>query len=149
MTLIAKTIVRDQLWVITDGDRKIGNVEADQSGYCIKIGGDIKHYSSTKSIEQTLQVSFDKPITLESHEETPFAYWPVEGNTFNNFYDIKRKLHVYTKSKKSLCYHCAGYFNIKMNDEWETIFCPKYIFIQRYPYNGPFKTEDEASHSFT
>jgi hypothetical protein len=144
MTLIAKTIVRDQLWVITDGDRKIGNVEADQSGYCIKIGGDTKHYASTKAIEQTLHVMFDKPVTLESHEETPFAHWPVEGKTFNNFYDIKRKLHVYTKSEKSLCYHCAGYFNIKMNDEWETIFCPKYIFVQRYPYHGPFKTKDEA-----
>jgi hypothetical protein len=23
-------------------------------------------------------------------------------------------------------------------------FCPKYIFIQRYPYEGPFKTESEA-----
>jgi hypothetical protein len=147
MTLIAKTIVRDQLWVITDGDRKIGNVQADQSGYCIKIGHDTKHYASTKAIEQTLQVMFDKPVTLESHEETPFAHWPVEGKTFNNFYDIKRKLHVYTKSEKSLCYHCAGYFNIKMNDEWETIFCPKYIFVQRYPYNGPFKTEDEALYS--
>jgi len=24
------------------------------------------------------------------------------------------------------------------------IFCPKYIFIQRYEYKGPFKTKDEA-----
>lgn len=147
MTLIAKTIVRDQLWVITDGSKKIGNVEADQSGYCIKIGGDTRHYASTKAIEQTLKVTFDKPITLESQEETPFANWPTDGKTYNNFYDIKRKLHVYTKSEKSLCYQCAGYFKIKMTDEWETVFCPKYIFVQRYPYHGPFKTHDEALNS--
>lgn len=147
MTLIAKTIVKDQLWVITDGSKKIGNVEADQSGYCIKIRGDTKHYASTKAIEQNFHVTFDKPKTLESHEETPFANWPTDSSTYNNFYDIKRKLHVYTKSPKSLCYHCAGYFKIKMTDEWEVVFCPKYIFIQRYPYHGPFKTEDEALYS--
>ena len=32
--------------------------------------------------------------------------------------------------------------------EWQSeekvIFCPKYIFIQRYEYQGPFKTKDEA-----
>lgn len=144
MTLIAKTIVRDQLWVITDGSKKIGNIEIDNYGYCIKIGDNTRHFASTNVIEQTLHVTFDKPTTLESHEEIPFAYWPVDGETFNNFYDVKRKLHVFTKTKNSLCYHCAGYYNIKMDNEWETIFCPKYIFIQRYPYQGPFKTVQET-----
>ena len=28
--------------------------------------------------------------------------------------------------------------------EEKVIFCPKYIFVQRYQYQGPFKTKDEA-----
>jgi hypothetical protein len=145
MNLIAKTIVKNQLWVITDGNRKIGNVEADQTGYCVKIGGDTRHYADTKSIEQIFKVEFDIPKKIAKTEELPYARWPTEGKTYNNFYDIKRKLHVYTKTPKSLCYHCAGYFRINMNGTWETIFCPKYIFVQRYENSGPFNSEIEAS----
>ena len=144
MNLIAKTIVKNQLWVITDGNRKIGNVEADQTGYSIKIGGDTRHYADTKSIEQIFKVEFDKPKKLTQIEELPYAIWPTEDKTYNNFYDVKRKLHVYTQSPTSLCYHCAGYFRINMNGTWETIFCPKYIFVQRYEYLGPFNSQSDA-----
>jgi hypothetical protein len=38
----------------------------------------------------------------------------------------------------------AGWFAMKQGSEFTTILCPKYIFIQRYDYHGPFKTEEEA-----
>jgi hypothetical protein len=57
---------------------------------------------------------------------------------------VKRKIHVYTKSPKSKCYYAAGYFNVELNGEWQTIAMPKYIFIQRYEYNGPYTTLQEA-----
>jgi hypothetical protein len=60
-------------------------------------------------------------------------------------FDVKRKLHLFTKSNKSKCYHVAGYFMIDQNGQKQVIFCPKYIFIQRYDYQGPFKTESEAN----
>ena len=31
--------------------------------------------------------------------------------------------------------------NFKKN---EVVFCPKYIFVQRYKYIGPFLTKEEA-----
>ena len=147
MNLIAKPIVKDQLWVITDGTHKVGNVEADGTGYAVKIGGDTVHYADTKSIEKIFHVEFEKPKKTTSTVELPFAQWPTESKTYNNFYDVKRKLHIYTTTPKSLCYHCAGYFKIDMNGTWETIFCPKYIFVQRYEYNGPYQTWDEADNS--
>jgi len=42
------------------------------------------------------------------------------------------------------CLHAAGYFVMEQNGVKQVVFCPKYIFIQRYSYQGPFKTEDEA-----
>ena len=147
MNLIAKPIVKDQLWVITDGTHKVGNVEANGTGYSVKIGGDTVHYADTKSIEKIFQVEFEKPKKVSKQVELPFAQWPTEGKTYNNFYDVKRKLHIYTTTPKSLCYHCAGYFKINMNGTWETIFCPKYIFVQRYEYSGPYQTWDEADNS--
>ena len=145
--LIAKPIVKNQLWVIVDGTRKIGNVEADDTGYSVKIGGDTLNYADTKSIERIFQVEFEKPKKTKPLTELPYAQWPTAGDTYNNFYDVKRKLHVYTAEPKSSCYHVAGYFRINMNGVWETIFCPKYIFVQRYEYHGPYKTSAEADNS--
>ena len=147
MTLIAKPIVKDHLWVITDGKHKVGNVEADGTGYQVKIGDSTRHYADTKSIEQIFQVTFDKPKLVTTDVDLPYAKWPTKGTTYNNFYDIKRKLHVYTETPDSHCYHCAGYFKVNMNGTWEDIFCPKYIFVQRYEYFGPFKTMIEAQNA--
>jgi hypothetical protein len=50
MNLIAKPIVKNQYWVVTDGEKKVGNVIADGSGYDVKIGNNITHYPTTKAI---------------------------------------------------------------------------------------------------
>lgn len=146
MTLVAKPIVKNHLWVITDGGKKVGNIEANSNAtsYSVRIGNDINYFSSTKNIEQDIQLVFASPIKTQALTQMPFARWPTESKTYNNFYDIKRKIHVYTTSKKSKCYHAAGYFNIELNGEWQTLFSPKYIFIQRYKYDGPYKTIEEA-----
>jgi hypothetical protein len=144
--LVAKPIVKNQLWVIVDGDRKVGNVEANSAGYTLKIGQDTRHYADTKSIEKIFDVAFEKPKRTNEIKNLSFAHWPTDGKTYNNYYDVKRKLHVYTKIANSTCYHCAGYFRVNMNGEWQTLFCPKYIFIQRYEYYGPYNTFAEADN---
>jgi hypothetical protein len=58
--------------------------------------------------------------------------------------DVKRKMHLFTTTPKSKCYHAAGWYIIDQGNDPKVTFCPKYIFIQRYPYKGPFKTEEEA-----
>ena len=148
MKLIAKPIVKNQLWVITDGVRKVGNIEANvnATGFNVKIGENVNYFSSTKNIEQDIQLVFQTPTKPKKHIDVPFAHWPTSGKTYNNFYDVKRKIHVYTKTVDSKCYYAAGYFKVELNGEWQTIFCPKYIFIQRYQYTGPFLSETEAAN---
>jgi hypothetical protein len=143
MTLIAKPIRKNELWVITDGEKKIGNVEADGTGYSVKIGDSESHFASTKSIEKMVHLVFERPQKPVKQGEPPYAHWPTTGKTYNNFYDVKRKVHVYTKTAASKCYYVAGYFKVLMNDEWQNIFCPKYLFIQRYQYHGPYNSEAE------
>lgn len=147
MNLVAKPIVKNQLWVITDGVNKVGNVEADGSGFNVKIGNDVNHFDSTKTIERMIKIEFERPRAAAKKTAVPYAHWPTPKNTYNNFYDVKRKLHVFTKTPASKCYHAAGYFKIRLNEDWETVWCPKYIFIQRYEYVGPFNTLDEAERS--
>jgi len=62
---------------------------------------------------------------------------------FNPMFDVKRKLPLFTKSKKSKSLYCAGYYIIRFEKGWVKSFCPKVITIERYEYKGPFKTEIE------
>ena len=144
MTLTAKPIVKNQLWVITDGVTKVGNIEANSQGYNVTIGSQSHTFSTTKSIEKNVHLVFEKPEVRKKHIDVPFAHWPTTGKTHNNFFDVKRKIHVYTKTPDSKCYYAAGYFNISINGHPQTQFCPKYIFIQRYPFNGPYNSKGEA-----
>ena len=145
MNLIAKPIVKDQLWVVTDGQQKVGYVELKNNGYSVKIGKNESYFDSTKSIENFVAISFERYRSKIVKNKPPYAIWPTSGKTYNNLFDVKRKLHVYTKTKKSKCYYVAGWFSVKMNEGWQTIFCPKYIFVQRYEYVGPFLSENEAT----
>jgi len=146
MNLVAKPIIKNQFWVVTDGDRKVGNVESQGTGFDVKINGNIEHYDTTKAIEKVKNIEFEKIKKIKTVPSTPpFAVYPTGDNRiYNSVLDVKRKLHLFTKEPKSKCYHVAGWFAVKQSTEFSTIFCPKYIFIQRYDYYGPYNTEDEV-----
>lgn len=147
MNLKAKPIIKGEYWVITDGDRKVGNVINDGSGFDVKIGNNIQHYNTTKAITKKENIEFET-IKRNKEEKLPFAVFPTSGNrVYNSVLDVKRKLHLFTKTAKSKCYHAAGWFAIKQGTEFAPVFCPKYIFIQRYEYKGPFQSKSEAENS--
>lgn len=147
MNLKAKPIIKNQYWVVTDGSRKVGNVTAEGSTFTLTMDNKIEHFASTKAIEKNAQIEFIKTIKPAENKQPSFAVFPTTGKIYNSFYEVKRKLHIFTKTQKSKCYYAAGWFALKQTETFEPIFCPKYIFIQRYDYMGPFKTEEEAKNS--
>jgi hypothetical protein len=144
--LIAKPILKDKFWVVTDGVNKVGNIESDGTHFNLKLGDNILKFDSTKKISQAVPVEFEKKIKFKIQETTPYAIWPVDSKrTYNNMIDVVKKLHVFTKTPDSKCYYAAGWFAIDQGSGvWETELCPKYIFLKRYEYIGPFKTQREA-----
>lgn len=147
MTLIAKPIIKNKLWIVLDGANKIGNVTADEFGYTLQLGQSQAHFTSTENIESLSKIKFERPTAVDSELNSVYTIWPNTGKTYNNVMDIKRKIHIYTKTPKSKCYYASGWFKVKYNNEWETIFCPKYIMVTRYPYHGPFMTKQEADQA--
>ena len=143
--LIAKPIIKDQFWVVTDGEKKVGNVLANSAGYELILNGSTLQFNNTKDIQKKTNISFLPIKSNKTTVEMPYPEYPTTSKTYNNMFDVKRKLHIFTKTRKSKCYHVAGWFMIDQNGQKQSIFCPKYIFIQRYDYEGPFKTEDEAN----
>lgn len=148
MNLKAKPIVKGEYWVVTDGDKKVGNVIAEGTEFTVKLNDEIGHFNSTKAIEKHAHIEFIKTIKPTEKKQPAFAVFPTpSGKIYNSFYDVKRKLHIFTKTPKSKCYYAAGWFALKQTENFEPMFCPKYIFVQRYEYKGPFKTQEEAKNS--
>jgi hypothetical protein len=142
--LIAKPVVKDQFWIVTDGTEKVGNVIADGSGFEVKLNGSKAHFKNTNSIQKQTNIEFQTIKIAKTKKEIPFNEYPTTKKVFNSILDIKRKIHLFTKTQKSKCFHAAGWYILFQGEEPSVTFCPKYIFIQRYEYLGPYKTEDEA-----
>jgi len=143
--LVAKPIVKDQFWVIKDGDRKVGNVLANNNGYELILNGNHAQFENTHDIKEKVKIRFEPLKSNKTKVGMPYPQYPITGKTHNSVFDVKRKLHLFTKTKKSKCYYAAGWYVIDLNGVTQTQLCPKYIFIQRYPYVGPFKTQEEAN----
>jgi hypothetical protein len=142
--LIAKPVVKNQFWIVTDGKEKVGNVIADGSGFEVKLNGSKSHFKNTNAIKKETSIEFQTIKVEKSKKELPFNEYPTTKKVFNSILDIKRKIHLFTKTQKSKCFHAAGWYILYQGVDPVVTFCPKYIFIQRYEYVGPFKTEDEA-----
>ena len=144
--LIAKPVVKNQFWIVTDGKEKVGNVIADGSGFEVKLNGNKTHFKNTNSIQKQINIEFQTVKVDKSKKEIPFNEYPTPKKVYNSILDIKRKIHLFTKTQKSKCFHAAGWYILFQGEEPTVTFCPKYIFIQRYEYLGPYKTEDEAKN---
>jgi len=143
--LIAKTIIKDQYWVVTDGEKKVGNVQANGTGFEVKLNGSLSQFTNVQDIRKKTKIRFEPLKSNRTQVTLPYPEYPTTNKTYNNIFDLKKKLHLFTKTRKSKCYHAAGWFLIEQNSFKQAVFCPKYIFIQRYDYQGPFKSEDEVN----
>lgn len=141
--LIAKPIVNDQFWIVTDGEKKVGNIEANNAGYGVQVNGNFLQFNNTEEIKTKAHIQFET-IKPKTKAAIPYPEYPTPARTYNSMFDVKRGLHLFTKTAKSKCYHAAGWFVIEQNGVKEVIFSPKYIFIQRYEYKGPYKSEIDA-----
>jgi hypothetical protein len=144
-TLIAKPVVKNQFWIVTDGEKKVGNVIAEGSGFDVKLNGSVAHFKNTSAIKKQTSIEFES-INKKTKPDTTFTEYPTTSKVYNSVFDIKRKIHLYTKTPKSKCYYAAGYYVLYQGSEPVVTYCPKYIFVQRYKYEGPFKTENEAKN---
>jgi hypothetical protein len=147
MSLIAKPVIDRKYWILQDNNQKVGNVEACNGGYQVKINNQVAQFKTIKMVEQRVHVHFEsiqKPTKEKNSLSTVHGY-PVSGRIYNPMWDVQQKLPVYTKTRKSKSWFAAGWYRVKPRRTWQVVQDPKLIVLQRYPYEGPFYTESEAS----
>jgi hypothetical protein len=147
MSLIAKPIVDKQFWVLQEDNNKVGNIEACDGGYQVKINNQVvAQYKTIKMVERNIDIQFQAATRIEKRKAsvTSVHGYTTAGRAFNPMWDVPQKLPVYTKTNKSKSWHAAGWYTVKKGRNWAAMQDPKLILLQRYPYQGPYHTKEEA-----
>jgi len=146
MSLVAKPVIDKQFWILQENNNKVGNIEACDGGYQVKINNQVvAQYKSIKLVERNINVTFEAIIKPEKKKKTNIVHgFPAAGRVYNPMWDVPQKLPVYTKTKKSKSWYAAGWYTVKKGRHWAAMQDPKLILLQRYPYQGPYQTKEEA-----
>lgn len=145
MTIVAKPVIDKQFWILQEGDRKVGNVEACAGGYQVKIRNQVSQFKTIKMVEQRAQVTFEKTAKKKTVSDTHAVYgYPTAGRVYNGIWNVPKKLPMYTKTAKSKSWYAAGWYQVKTGRSWTVCQDPKLILLQRYDYQGPFYSKEEA-----
>ena len=147
MTLVAKPVIDKQFWILQKDNQKVGNIEACDGGYQVKINNQIAQFKTIKLAARTVNIVFEPAIKVSRPKVTVDHVhgYPVTGRVYNPMWDVQQQLPVYTKTNKSKSWIAAGWYNVKRGRNWRTMQAPKLIVLQRYPYQGPFYSEQEAN----
>tara|TARA_Y100000816_G_C25683137_1_gene361636 strand:- start:93 stop:566 length:474 start_codon:yes stop_codon:yes gene_type:complete len=139
----AKPIVEDQFWVLTDGSKRVGEINKANQGYNIKVGNKIINYRTINILKVQTDIEFDSAITREQKEVNQVHDYPTDAEPYNGVWSLQQKAPIFTKELHSKSWYAAGWYLVKQNKFWRQDFCPKLITLQRYEYRGPFKNQED------
>lgn len=151
MTTTAKPLIPNKSWLLETDGLKIGTLSKERSSYSILKDGVKITVGSVKDVKEKLGIEFYDIPKVAKIETTEYAVYdfPCGSKPYGSVYNIRKKLPIYAKSTKSKSLYCAGYYVIKFRKGWVKSFCPKLITLERYPFQGPFKTELEMKQTLT
>jgi len=145
--LHAKPIIDNKFWIVEKDGTKFATLRKNEDNrFVMSNEKGIRIYDNKKSLtDQFGKDFFVVKIVKEANNANPLEVhsYPTSTDPHNAMYDIQKKLPLFTKSSDSKSLYCAGYYVIKFDKGWVKSFCPKLITLQRYEFQGPFRTEVE------
>jgi hypothetical protein len=144
MSIKAKTVLKNKFWIVENNGERVGTISVADDRFMLSTSESVQFYDNKTEIEKQLGKTIferDKTAKLEVNKEV-YGY-PTSTSPYNVMYDVKQKLPLFTKSKKSKSLYCAGYYIIRFDKGWVKSFCPKLVTLERYTFVGPMSSEVE------
>jgi hypothetical protein len=145
MTLIAKPVIDKQYWILKKDDRKVGQVEASDDGYTVKIEDRVARFKTIKMAGRDAGIEFEKAEKAKPVPTNLVHGYEVSGRVYNPLWNVQLKLPLFTRDTKSKSWFAAGWYMVKQHRNWKPVQNPKLITLQRYKYQGPFHSKEEAN----
>lgn len=144
MALLAKSIVKNKCWLVERDGVKFGAILANEQGVTLVAAGHRERFASLKILKDKYNIVVDTTKSPKNTAKSHEVYgYPCEYRAHNVLWEVQKRLPIFTKSHKSKSFFCAGYYLVKFNNGWVKSFCPKLITLNRYEYQGPFKTQED------
>lgn len=145
-TIVAKPVVKNKFWIVEEDGTKVGTIQTvEENGGVVYVHDNQReHFLSIKLLSKKYDIEFvkaEKP-KKEKLEVYDIYGFPASSAPHNQVLDVQRYLPIFTKSNKSKSFFCAGFYIVKFNNTWTRAYCPKLITLNRYEYQGPFKTQE-------
>lgn len=146
MMIIAKPVVKNKYWIVEDSGTKIATIQAiDEGGFAYVHDNQRERFATIKMLSKKYNIVFDNAKPTKASTGHECYEFPCSTKPYNQVWDVKRGLPIYSKEVKSKSLYCAGYYVVKFNNAWIAEYCPKNITLSRYDYHGPFATKDEQT----
>jgi hypothetical protein len=148
----AKPIIENKFWIIEKDGEKVATLRKNEDRFVLSNAAGSQIFKTKESLTREFGKDFFVAKIIKepvNDKNNTVQGYPTSVCPFNAMYDIKRKLPLYTKNKDSKSLYCAGYYIIKFDTGWKKAYCPKVITLQRYPFQGPYKTEFEMKQALS
>ena len=142
MGIKAKEVIDGKFWILEDNGAKIATLSLSDEKYLLSDSKGTRFFENENLIEKDIgkKIEWNKLEITEVDTKEVHGY-PTSTVPHNPLYDVKNKLPLFTKSRKSKSLYSAGFYCIEFEKGWVKSFCPKLITVERYRYQGPFKTK--------
>jgi len=143
--MIAKQIVKGKFWVVEKEGRQIATIQTHPEGVTFVQDEKREKFVSIKMLKDKYNIAIaeDKPKKKPEISSDVYGF-PCDHEPHNVLMNLVKKLPVYTKSKYSRSFFCAGYYLVNSKSSYYIEYCPKLILLNKYEFVGPFKTKQSA-----
>ena len=142
--IVAKPVIDNQYWILKQDNEKIGNVQAVDGGFALTIRNKVAKFKTIRMLRRQANIEFAEPEHVTPIPKDRVHGYPTGCRTHNGMWNVQLKLPLFTKTTKSKSWFAAGWYSIKQHRSWKVLQNPKLIVLERYTYQGPFYTEEQA-----
>lgn len=143
-------LITDKSWlVISDtDDNRIGLLTEIRDQYTLMIAGAKQQFLNKKEVNTFFNEDMFKSVIAPAVvEDAPKDFfingYPVNFDNPHEVIIAGKTLPLFSKKSTSDVYYCAGFFCIYFPKNIVSVLCPKMSTLDRYQFEGPFKTELE------
>ena len=145
--LKATPVVKNKFWIVEKDGQKVATIQNTEDGIVWVDATHREKYTTIKMLQNKHNIEFVKPGKAKSTVTNEVNGYPCTGKPFNALFDVSRRLPIYTTNIKSKSFYCAGYYLVKLNNNWTKTYNPKLITLQRYEFKGPWRTAEEQEQA--
>ena len=146
----AKPILENRFWILESNGEKVGTIcRQEDRRYMFSCADGTKIFDTQQQLQKNFNgdwmwgSTISAPKEEKENEDNSVYDYPSKFKPYNMVFDVKRKLPLFNKSKKSKSLYCAGYYIIQFEKGWVRSYCPKLLTLDSYPFKGPFRTSLE------